>query len=465
MIIGSNADCNIKNISISETTATISLLIFAIKSTKEPIALKAYLKDVDTGEETLLSNKTYWIDNQIQSNNNQFSNNTTHVNTNKYKEIILNVDITNKNEAQISENRWVRSIYIILKDSSTTTAVWTSEVLTLVSDEFEIPDVSNIHFKSIEGALDETINKTKFRIQTNFSLTYRSEKDFNYNNKNFSAVIYIKSPMTNEILETVQVYNQAGIKQENSATTSRRYEQNEPVIIELVIANKNGEVFFRYKKTYKPNHKQSRIWVKTNDGWKRVSCVYLKDKDEIYTNYNNGYLNKPKSLVPQITAYRDINNRTVTLMVNSLLFDETFYKGYQFDIYVNDKFFKVNDEYDEDNNITDKHYLTIRDLSLYQSHKFSVYISGYYKTESGYRYNINSKQYIIKIDSVVASDETYISNELMIADIIEGYLSEGKFYKADGTEVVNPSSTTFLADTKTNKVYVYNRESEIIELI
>ena len=97
MINGTQSDCKIKSIAISESLATITLLVFASKDTAVPKPFWICLKDEDGNEKIRLDQKTYWVD-KINS----YTSDSTNVNINKYKEIIIDVDITNNNKSKIS---------------------------------------------------------------------------------------------------------------------------------------------------------------------------------------------------------------------------------------------------------------------------------------------------------------------------------------------------------------------------
>ena len=61
MINGTQSDCKVKSIAISESTATITLLVFASKDTAVPKPFWICLKDEDGTEKIRLDAKTYWI--------------------------------------------------------------------------------------------------------------------------------------------------------------------------------------------------------------------------------------------------------------------------------------------------------------------------------------------------------------------------------------------------------------------
>ena len=278
MIKGTNADCKIVKISINETVATVTLLIFATKATNPSKSFKIYIKDADTNEYSVADNNVYWID---QTNNYNFDANN--VDTKKYKEIMFNIDITRSNTSEINGKKWVRNCYINLIDMSKNfynAVAWSSSLLTLVSEEFEIPTVTNIQMSTHKlntFYLDQNdLTKTELRglITVDFKLNYISEKDFNYNNKNFSAVLNIRSVSTDQLIETKEIAT-SSVSLENSITTTNRYSLGSPVVIQILITNKNHDIVSEYRKIYTPFKKYSNTYIKTKNGVKKVIAYYL----------------------------------------------------------------------------------------------------------------------------------------------------------------------------------------------
>ena len=271
MIKGTNADCKIINISVSETTATITLLIFATVSTNPAKSFAFYVQDEGSQEKKQLNNYTYWIDRYIN-----YDFNANNIDTNKNKEVILNIDITNGNTANISDKHWTRNCYIQLCDTSKTfnNVAWSSDKLSLVSDEFEIPTVKNIKMIPSVTAYDLQKEKDIAKIGVSFELDFNSEKDFNYNNKNFLATLNIRSLATDLILETKQVAKSTN--KLNEVETDNFYEFNEKIVIEILITDNKGNLFSKTRKIFSPRKKYSKsTFIKTDTGIKEVRAFYI----------------------------------------------------------------------------------------------------------------------------------------------------------------------------------------------
>jgi len=270
MIKGTNAYCKITNISINENIAKITLLIFATKSTVPAKPFKLVVKDIDTDKLFYPDNNVYWID---QVNNYSFDSNN--VDTNKHKEIVFTIDISNSNMSATKENKWVRNCFVYLLDSNkdiSALPAWSSDLLNLVSDEFEIPSIENISFDTVD--LSEYQNsELRGTIKTKFNLKYSSEKDFNYNNRNIGVILNVRSISTDNILETksfdsVSLYNEIN--------TTNQYKINDKFVIQLLVVNKAGEVLADVRKIYKPIKKRTNTYIKTKNGIKRVLAYYIK---------------------------------------------------------------------------------------------------------------------------------------------------------------------------------------------
>lgn len=274
MINGTNAYCKITDISISENIATIKLLIFATKATLPAKSFRICIKDVESEELKFVNNNYYWID---QANNYEFSSNN--IDTKKHKEIIFKIDISDNNTGIIKQNRWIKKCYIYLIDSSKdiySVPSWSSDELYLVSDEFEIPDIEDISFDTVETVqrYDDLGTLGKYgKIKCKFDLKYTSEKDFNYNNTNFLAKLNIRSVSTDVVLETKPIET-SSVSLYNEIVTTNSYLLGQRIAVQLLITNKNGEVVRNVRKIYRPTKKYSNTFIKTNKGIKRVIAIY-----------------------------------------------------------------------------------------------------------------------------------------------------------------------------------------------
>lgn len=268
MIKGTNAYCKVTKITVNENIAKISLLIFASKSTIPAKPFKLCVKDADTNQLYYPDNNVYWID---QVNN--YTYDANNVDTKKHKEIIFTIDISNSNTAFIKGNKWVRNCYIYLLDSEkdiNSLPAWSSDLLNLISDEFEIPIINNISFETTNLNTAEL----KGNIKTKFNLKYKSEKDFNYNNSNITAILNIRSVSTDNILETKNIET-SSMSLYNEIETTEQYPLGASIVVQLLITNKNGEVLIDERKIYKPIRKWSNSYIKTKDGIKKILAFYV----------------------------------------------------------------------------------------------------------------------------------------------------------------------------------------------
>lgn len=270
MIAGTNANCKIISRSISETTATITLLIFATNSTIPAKPFYIYVQDDGSLNKERVDNNTYWVDRV-----NVYNNDTNNVDTNKYKEIIIKIDITKNNTSNIIENKWVRNCYIYLIDAENPRSkiAWSSERLTLISDEFEVPGVSGISFDTVDIESDENGNK-KAHVKVSFDLDYKTEKDFNYNNKNILATVEVKSVSSGTLIEKKTINTSTDLS--NSITTDKKYLFDEPILIEIYITNRVGTILRSEKKIYRPFERKSTTFIKTKNGVKKVVAFYVQ---------------------------------------------------------------------------------------------------------------------------------------------------------------------------------------------
>lgn len=277
MIAGTNANAKITKVTINNSTATVTMLFFASKSTVPAKSFKIYIKDENSDELININNNVYWID---QVNNYNFDANN--VDTNKHKEVMFTIDITKNNTAEIVAHHWIRDCYIYLIDTSKDIydiPAWSSDKLSLVSDDFEVPTIKDISFDTIDilSELDSVYSNefiAKGKIKAKFDLHYDTEVDFNYNNKNFNAFMNIRSIATNDILESKEITS-SSVAEYNEIVSDNYYQLNHRIIIELCITNKNNELLVKESKIYRPIKKLSDTFIKTKDGIKRVIAYHV----------------------------------------------------------------------------------------------------------------------------------------------------------------------------------------------
>lgn len=270
MILGTNSDCKILKTEITEQTATITLLIFATTSTVPSKAFYLYMQDDGVEERYRIDNNVYWVDSI-----NGYNSTSTNININKYKEISFKIDITNKNNSQIIDNKWVRNIYIYLVDANSATqkVCWSSGKVSLVSNEFEVPEIHSISFETKNTRTDTTTNISEAQIKTHFKLRYSFEKDFNYKNKNILSQINIRNINSNKVLEKITI--PLTTQSNNSITSTNYFTLGEPLAIDILLTNNAGTILKKVSKIYKPFRKLTNTYIKTENGVKKVLAFYV----------------------------------------------------------------------------------------------------------------------------------------------------------------------------------------------
>lgn len=273
MIKGTNTDCKITDISVVGSTATLTCLFFASDKTEQPVGLKFLLADVGSDELYQLDNVVYWVDNINENDADVFKRN---VNIEGYKELKLNIDITKNNEASMQQDRWYRKCYIILTDitDSYNKPLWSSDVLDLVSESIELPQIKNISIYN-KPIYVQSLNDFENRLFINFKYLYTSEVDINYNNKNIKTYVVIKSISTGNIIETIESMTVENMKIESSIG----YNYNEPILLEIYITNLKKEVLKQMSFIYKPFVKRSYGYIKTNKGVQKIRQIAIKKGD------------------------------------------------------------------------------------------------------------------------------------------------------------------------------------------
>lgn len=261
--------CKVKDIKISGLTAYVTLLVYSSVPQTTPDSLgrtsrvfSFFLKDKDSDEVIQLSRNLYWIDRV-----NNYENNSINVDINMHKEILLEIDITNKNKAQMKDRRWIRHCNILIKDMSNSSynTLWTSEDLELISKEVILPEITNIK---------TTIDKSNV-LHVTFNKTYESQEDFNYIDSNLKTVIRTKSIYNNKVIEEfileddnqfTNEYGQIGINSFCSEYTS-------PIIVEIQLLNKKKEVLYSIEK-FCSNQINPKVFIKSSGDIKQVTtCV------------------------------------------------------------------------------------------------------------------------------------------------------------------------------------------------
>lgn len=263
MIKGTTANCKIKSITVSDSTAYITCILYSLSPAKIHEAFKFYLRDKNKTI-TAISQNIYWID-RINNYNNDILN----IDVNQYLEVLLQVDISNQNTADVINNKWVRNCNLILKNINdhSTDFAWISEDLTLISKEFEIPTIKDLDIYSDRD----------YNLHIKFKYQYKSQQDFNYNNQNLYTTINIVSIHTHNILETLSIEEEETFTSRINATMLGKY--NTPINIQIQLKNSKGEVLSTIERLYKPIVRTTTTYIKTEYGIKRALAFYVRAQD------------------------------------------------------------------------------------------------------------------------------------------------------------------------------------------
>lgn len=311
MIKGTKSNCIISDIKVSKSKAYVTLIVSSSELNDPSVPFNIYIKDYDLDNfamyrqmilqdslkddlgtffkmssvseisytENKLSNTTYWLDTLYSYSD------TLNVNINRYKQIVLEIDITNQNMASIISQRFVRLIHFKFINPKTHKTIWTSEDILLVSNKIELPTITNLYFKTTDN----------YHISGKFKYKYTSDIDFNYNNRHLFTEIIVKSPQTLEILETVK------IEEEHNEHSTIEFKLNnvytETIIVYIVLKNYygsekivdkwitnetyteklvGGTVMNQYVYYYTPKPKVSDMYIKVNNKIMRVIELYSK---------------------------------------------------------------------------------------------------------------------------------------------------------------------------------------------
>ena len=264
--------CKVKDIKISGLTAYVTLLVYSSVPQTTPDSFgrtsrvfSFFLKDKNSNEIIQLSRNLYWIDRV-----NNYENNSINVDINMHKEILLEIDITNKNKSQMKDRRWVRNCNILIKDMSNSSysTLWISEDLELISKEVILPEITNIK---------TTIDKNNI-LHVAFNKAYESQEDFNYIDSNLKTVIKTKSIYNNKVIEEFileddnQFINEYGQIEINSFCS--KYDS--PIIIEIQLLNKKKEVLYSIEK-FCSTQNNLKVFIKSFGDIKQVTTCAVNN--------------------------------------------------------------------------------------------------------------------------------------------------------------------------------------------
>lgn len=266
------AYCKIKETKVSGLKAYITLVIYSSvpQTSKDSMGnihrvFSFYLRDLNSTELVRLSHNNYWID-----RNNNYNNDSNNIDINMHREIILEVDITNNNQSEMQEGRWVRRCNIILIDHTTgSEEAWVSEDLELISKEIELPELIKFSiYKNSDNYLE-----------INFKYKYESQEDFSYINSNIYYDLAIKTTYSNETIEHREFYSSQDNPINNtdiSYISENQY--TEPVIVCMQIKNLKGETINIENKFFNPIIGSNRVTIKDND-LLPVKSISIKTND------------------------------------------------------------------------------------------------------------------------------------------------------------------------------------------
>ena len=266
------AYCKIKETKVSGLKAYITLVIYSsVPQTTADIlcninrVFSFYLRDLNSTELVKLSHNNYWID-----RNNNYNNDSNNIDINMHREIILEVDITNNNQSEMQEGRWVRRCNIILIDHTTgSEEAWVSEDLELISKEIELPELTKFSiYKNSDNYLE-----------INFKYKYESQEDFSYINSNIYYDLAIKTTYSNETIEHREFYSSQNnpINNTNISYISEN-QYTEPVIVSMQIKNLKGETISVENKFFNPLINSNRVTIKDSD-LLPVKAISIKTND------------------------------------------------------------------------------------------------------------------------------------------------------------------------------------------
>lgn len=273
--------CKIKDIKVTGLKAYVTLIVYSsIPQVSEDIlgnvhrVFSFYLRDKNSTELYKISHNNYWID-----RNNNYNTDTTNIDINMYKEIILEVDITNNNQSDMLDNKWIRKCNIVMIDHTINSEeAWVSEDLELISKEIELPKFTGL---KISTGTDNILS-------VEFKLLYESQEDFNYINKNLITEVSILSTLSNETIESLDFENSTeNFISEQKVCFSSLNEYTQPVVVQIKMKNLRGDILSIHKEFFNPVINNLNLSIKDTDTL-RVKSAHIKDTD--IKNINKIYL-------------------------------------------------------------------------------------------------------------------------------------------------------------------------------
>lgn len=158
-IRNTNADCIIKEVSVTGTVATVTLYVYSVKNTTPSLGFRVATLE-NKIRTTLDSATVYWVDNYSHQYADAYN-----ISINKSKEIQIQIDLGG---AIFKNKKFYRKLRLVLYDIYTQETLWSTEELTLVSEEVNAPIVYDIepYFQSL---YHEKLS-SRFRLSLKFKV-------------------------------------------------------------------------------------------------------------------------------------------------------------------------------------------------------------------------------------------------------------------------------------------------------
>jgi hypothetical protein len=292
-VLGTNLYIGVNNVNVIKNLAKIELLLFSNEAAEEQKFIRFFIYDYDTKIEYRLDDSNYWVDNFIGVTNNASSKN---ISVNFYKKVLFSIDITNNNQANFDINRWFRKIRFVAKVYSkdqtnnyiveNSNGSWSTEEITLISQEVFIPTIKQIDVQST--STDEDLNLETLNVKLKYD--YGLENDFNYTNENLYYQVRLLSVLNRKPFPNGDVILQEnGSKDLNPGVgiiehTFFNLELNDFIIINIRLINPKGVVLKTLSKVYKPFVPKNRMYARFNGKVVEIKKIYVNDINEEYND-------------------------------------------------------------------------------------------------------------------------------------------------------------------------------------